>query len=191
MAYDKAGLSGPLQFGFDKKLYYYTSTADSVATIAAAGYMNNDDDNLRLENSDQMVVKDSANRVGTLEVVNSTGGAVTFYVLPGGDGPAETSTGGALSAYGVSFLNSTQAFTLHTAPVRAGQEKKIVALVAGGTVTTTGGAPLIGQASTAVLGFTKAYGAVELTAFSSTNWVITSSPLFDVSTTGETRVNTS
>src|SRR3990167_1576462 len=193
MAYARAGLSGPLQLGFDKHLYYYNSTADSIATIVAAGYFSNLDDNLRLAASDLMVIKGSNNLVATAECINSTGGDVTFYVLPGQDGFVETSTGGALSVYGTSFLNSTAAFTLHTAAIRDGHRKTIVALVAAPTVTTTGGSNLVGAASTNVTTFSAAYASLDLMARTSTAWVALGGSLLAIggSATGEATVRTS
>ena len=193
MAYARAGLSGPLQLGFDKHLYYYNSTADSIATIVAAGYFNNADDNLRFENSDLMTIKGSNNLVATAECVNSTGGDVTFYVLEGQDGFVETTTGGALSVYGTSLLNSTAAFTMHTAATRAGHRKRIVALVAAPSVTTTGGTAIMSAQSTGILTFPTAFGSVELFAASSTNWVVTACPLISIGggATGEALVRTS
>ena len=193
MAYARAGLSGPLQLGFDKHLYYYTSTADSIATVVAAGYFSNLDDNLRFANSDLMTIKDTNNTVATAECINSTGGDVTFYVLPGQDGFVETTTGGALSVYGTSFLNSTAAFTLHTAAIRAGHRKTIVALVAAPTVTTTGGSNLVGAASTNVVTFVAAYASLDLMARTSTAWVAWGGSLLAIggSATGEATVRTS
>ena len=195
MAYDKAGLSGPLNMGFDKKLYHYTSTADSIATISAVGYFNNADDNLRFATGDLAYIKDSNNNVGMAEciTVSTTGAGVTFHPLPGPEQSAETTTGGALSAYGVSFLNSTAAFTLHTAPVRVGQRKTIVALVANPTVTTTGGANLLGAASTNVITFSAAYSSLDLIARTSTSWAVLGGSLLAIggSATGEATVRTS
>ena len=193
MAYARAGLSGPLQLGFDKHLYYYTSTADSIATIVAAGYFNNSDDNLRLAASDLMVIKGSNNLVATAECITSTGGDVTFYVLPGQDGFVETTTGGALSIYGTSFLNSTAAFTLHTAPIRPGHRKSVVALSANPTLTTTGGASFVGAQTTNIITFSAAYASLDLMARTSTEWVVLGGSLLAIggSATGEASVRTS
>lgn len=195
MAYARAGLSGPLQLGFDKHLYYYNSTADSIATIVAAGYFNNEDDNLRFVTSDLMTIKGSNNLVATAECVSvsTTGAGVTFYVLEGQDGFVETTTGGALSVYGTSLLNSTAAFTMHTAATRAGHRKRIVALVAAPSVTTTGGTAIMSAQSTGILTFPTAFGSVELFAASSTNWVVTACPLIAIGggATGEALVRTS
>ena len=195
MAYARAGLSGPLQLGFDKHLYYYTSTADSIATVVAAGYFTNSTDNLRFVTGDLMTIKGSNNLVATAECINvsTTGDGVTFYVLHGQDGFVETSTGGALSVYGTSFLNSTAAFTLHTPAIRAGHRKTIVALVAAPTVTTTGGSNLVGAASTNVITFSAAYASLDLMARTSTAWVVLGGSLLAIggSATGEATVRTS
>ena len=182
MAYARAGLSGPLQLGFDKHLYYYTSTADSIATVVAAGYFTNSTDNLRFVTGDLMTIKGSNDLVATAECITvSTTGA------------GETTTGGALSVYGTSFLNSTAAFTLHTAPIRPGHRKSVVALSANPTLTTTGGASFVGAQTTNIITFSAAYASLDLMARTSTEWVVLGGSLLAIggSATGEASVRTS
>ena len=194
MAYSRASLSGPvLGLGNDKKLFIYATTADTLATIAAAGYINESTDNVRMENGDLMLTKDSNNNLGLLEVINATGAGYTFFIAPGFDNFTEVTTGGALSVYGTSFLNSTAAFTLHTAPIRAGHKKTIVSIVAAPTLTTTGGANLLGAATTNVVTFVSAYSSLDLIARSSTSWAVLGGSLIAIggSATGEATVRTS
>lgn len=172
MAYARGNLSGPLQLGHDKKLYYYTST-ETIGTVVAAGYFTNSTDNLRFVTGDLLIVKDSTNaHVATAEcvTVSTTGAGVRFFVLPG-DGAFEISTGGALSIYGTSLLNAAgTTFTLG-APFRAGQSKKIVCLTTGAVVTTTASAIYTTGGGIVF----RVAGGVDLVARSSTSWVPISS----------------
>lgn len=193
MAYSRTSLSGPVNFGADKKLFFYTTTADTLATIAAAGYINESTDSVRMENGDLMLAKDSNNNVGLLETINATGAGITFFIAPGFDNFNEVTTGGALSVYGTSFLNSTAAFTLHTAPIRMGHRKTIVSIVANPTLTTTGGGNLVGAATTNIVTFSAAYSSLDLIARSSTSWAVLGGSLIAIggSATGEASVRTS
>ena len=195
MAYARANLSGPLNLGADQALYRYTTTSETIAAVVAAGYFTNSTDNLRFKVGDLMDVKGSNNTIVRTEcvTVSTTGAGVTFYVLPGQSVPVETTTGGALGVYGTSFLNSTAAFTLHTAPTRAGHTKKIVSLSGFATITTTGGAVVLSQTTNSTISLTGVGASVELTASSATNWVITAAGLVSVGggATGEAMVRTS
>ena len=63
--------------GNDKKLFRYDSATDTLATIAAAGYFNNTDDDIRLA-VDDMIKVVASDGIGTLMVASiSAAGAVT------------------------------------------------------------------------------------------------------------------
>lgn len=182
MAYTQAELSGPVQYGDDKKKFYYDAedAGDSFATVIASGYFNNDDDDIRMEVDDQIEVKTSAG-VYLLQVTASTGGAVTTTYV-GGDYPVETaSTSADLSAFGLSILNGSatgneKIYVLPT-PTRAGQRKSLIAQTATDhSVTTTGGFFFgsTGEQSITMIGAAGAAGkgSVELLAVTTTQMII-------------------
>jgi hypothetical protein len=182
MAYTQAELSGPVQFGDDKKKFHYDAenASDSLATVIASGYFNNTDDAIRMEVDDQIEVKTSAG-LYLLQVTASTGGAVTTTYI-GGDYPVESATTAAdLSAFGLSLLSggvtgNEKIYVLPT-PTRAGQRKSLIAMTATDhSVTTTGGFFFgsTGEQSITLIGAVGAAGkgSCELLAVSTTQMII-------------------
>lgn len=60
-------------------LYHYDYTTDSLATVMAAGYFNNSDDNLNLAAGD-MILVNAADGTALVEVASVSSGAVTLAV---------------------------------------------------------------------------------------------------------------
>lgn len=182
MAYTQAELSGPIQYGDDKKKFFYDAedAGDSFATVVASGYFNNSDDEIRMEVNDLIEVKTSAGQY-VLQVTASTGGAVTTTYV-GGDAPVETaSTSADLSGYGLSLLagsatGNEKIYVLPT-PIRAGQRKSLIATTATDhSVTSTGGFYFgtTGEASLTLIGAAGAVGgaSVELLAVTTTQYIV-------------------
>jgi len=145
MAYTVAELSGPVQYGDDKKKWFYDASdvPDSFATCTAAGYFNNNDDAIRMSVDDLIELKTTQGQY-LLQVTASTGGAVSVAYV-GGDYPVESATtSAALSGYGLSLLagsatGNEKIYNL-PAPVRIGQRKSLIATTATDhTVQSTGG----------------------------------------------------
>jgi hypothetical protein len=182
MAYTQAELSGPVQFGDDKKKFFYDAqdAGDSFATVIASGYFNNDDDAIRMAVEDTIEVKTSAG-VFLLQVTASTGGAVTTTYV-GGDVPVETATTAAdLSPFGLSLLSGTatgnEKIYVLPAPTRAGQKKSLIAMTATDhSVTTTGGYFFgsTGEQSITMIGAVGALGkgSAELLAVTTTQMIV-------------------
>ena len=191
MAYTAAELSGPVQLGDDKKIFFYDAedSSDSLATVLASGYFNNSDDNIRLEVNDLIQVKTSAGQY-MLQVTSSTGGAVGT-TLVAGDTPVETATTSVqLSGYGVSVLSKTATGGNYiyqlAGPTRAGQRKLLLATSATDhVVTSTGGYKFGSTGATAltITGNAKLGAGVELIAASTTQYLIAA--IVEASTQGE------
>lgn len=175
MAYTQAELSGPVQLGDDKKLFFYDAedASDSFATVVASGYFNNDDDNIRMEVNDLIQVKTSAGQY-LLQVTSSTGGAVGTTLISG-DIPVEAgNTSAQLSGYGLSYLDGGT-YTM-AGPTRAGQTKYLVMqTTTGNAVITSTGSYTIGTTGGAALTISGAAGVgggVVLIAASSTQYLL-------------------
>lgn len=189
MAYTAAELSGPVQLGDDKKIFFYDAedASDSLATVLASGYFNNSDDNIRMAVNDLIQVKTSAGQY-MLQVTSSTGGAVgTTYV--GGDTPVESGTTSAsLLGFGLSELDvSTGAQRIYTLPkpTRAGQTKHLLATnVTVHTVATTGASiGSTGGQSLSLTGNVTVGAGVTLVAKSTTQYLVVG--MVEASTQGE------
>jgi len=196
MAYTRTELSGPLQFGDDKKVYFYdgsdTTTSDTLATIAAVGYFNNADDDLRLAVNDLIFVRGN-DGFGVFEVVtvSTTGAGVTTAPVHGDASPVETgSTSVSLSAFGTSILSVAaggQRIYRLPAPTRAGQKKTLLATTSTvHNVQSTGGYTFgtTGATSVNITGLASADArGVELLAASTTQYLI--SAFVETSTYGQ------
>lgn len=120
MAFDSSNLvllaSGPN----GQLLYAYEAGSDSMATVAAAGYFNNSDDDLNLTVNDKIEAACSDGDV-TLRVESLSSGSVT--TTPLGDGPyrGDVSAANATLAFGFSEIGSGtgSTFTLPTPVVGA------------------------------------------------------------------------
>jgi hypothetical protein len=186
MAYTKAELSGPVQFGEDKKIFFYDAedASDSLATVLASGYFNNTDDDIRMAVNDTIQVKTSAGQY-MLQVTSSTGGAVGT-TLTGGDVPVETgNTSVNLLGYGLSTL--TPGTYILDAPTRAGQIKRLLCSSSTGAaiVTSTGGYTIgtTGGGSVTITGTAGVCAGVELIAASTTQYLI--SGIVETTTQGD------
>jgi len=192
MAYTAAELSGPLQLGDDKKLFFYdgSDSSDSLATVMASGYFNNNDDEIRMAVDDLIIAKGS-DGTAMLMVTASTGGAVTTHLVSGNDVPIETGTTSAgLSGYGVSVLSATtgaQRIYALTAPTRAGQKKTLLATTTTvHTVTSTGDFVFgtTGATSVSIIGLASADArGCDLVAVSTTQYLL--SAITETSTQGQ------
>ena len=180
MAYTQAELSGPLQLGDDKKLFFYdgSDASDSLSTIMAAGYFNNTDDSIRMAVDDLIIVKGSSG-TATLQVTAVTSGSVTTKLVSGDD-PIETGTTSvSLSGFGTSILSASTGGARNyrlPAPVTAGQRKTlIVTTTTNHIITSTGGYTLgtTGGSSIQVVGVEAGLGRfVSLVAASTTQYLI-------------------
>jgi len=187
MAYTKAELSGPVQFGDDKKKFFYDASdvPDSLATVLTAGYFNNSDDEIRMEVDDMITVKTTQGQY-ELQVTASTGGAVSTELV-GGDYPVESgTTSAALNGYGLSLLagsatGNEKIYNL-PGPSRIGQRKSLIAATATDhTVQSTGGYKFgtTGQDRLTLIGSATAQTmtCVELLAVTTTQYVIVASQI--------------
>lgn len=190
MAYTVAELSGPVQFGDDKKLFFYDASdaSDALATVLASGYFNNSDDAIRFTVDDLVQVRTSAGQY-LLQVTSSTGGAVGT-TLVGGDVPVETgATSAALSGYGFSVLAATTSAARQyrlPAPTRAGQVKHLLATTATNHIVTSTGSYTFGSTgATAItlVGNAKLGAGVTLIAKSTTQYLVIG--MVEASTQGE------
>lgn len=190
MAYTAADLSGPVQLGDDKKIFFYDANdaSDSLATVLASGFFNNSDDNIRFAVDDLIEVRTSAGQY-MLQVTSSTGGAVATTLVRG-DVPVETgATSAQLSGYGLSVLAPTtgaQRIYRLPAPTRAGQVK--VLLATSGTkhtITSTGGFKFgsTGAAALSIVGNATLGAGVKLIARSTTQYLVAG--MVEASTQGE------
>lgn len=191
MAYTQAELSGPVQLGDDKKMFFYDAedASDSIASVLASGYFNNSDDDIRMAVNDLIQVKTSAGQY-MLQVTASTGGAVTTHLVSGNDAPVETgSTSAQLSGYGLSVLagsaTGNEKIYRLPAPTRIGQRKSLLASTATDhSVISTGGWTYYpsGNSSITLIGDATLGASVELVARSTTQWVVMG---FTLASTGE------
>jgi len=190
MAYTAADLSGPVQFGDDKKLFFYDANdaSDTLATVLASGFFNNSDDDIRLAVDDLIQVRTSAGQY-LLQVTSSTGGAVGT-TLVGGDVPVETgATSAQLSGFGMSVLaaaaTGNEKIYRLPAPTRIGQRKYLLASVTTDhSVISTGGWTYYpsGNSSITLIGNADLGASVELVARSTTQWVVMG---YTLASTGE------
>ena len=188
MAYTAADLSGPVQLGDDKKIFFYDAqdAGDSLATVLASGYFNNFDDSIRMTVDDLVQVRTSAGQY-TLQVTSSTGGAVGTTLVDG-DIPVETgATSAQLSGYGLSVLTGTTGGTYRlAAPTRAGQTKIILNVAAvADVISSTGGFTFgtTGALAITITGNAKLGAGVELIARSTTQYLVAA--MIEASTQGE------
>lgn len=177
MAYAASGLV-LWAHGNDRKLFQYNSSADTLATIAVAGYFAN------VANLNRMAVGDLIYAVGSdqsawfkVTVVAATTGSVT---LAGADTDAAVvaSTGSTLPNFGEIIISSTaaQAYAL-PAPV-IGAELTILK-TSSSTAVQTVSSTLGGTAATigltgVTLTFSAADQSIILRGVSSTKWQIAS-----------------
>jgi hypothetical protein len=88
MAYDISNLA-LIAHGNNSKIYRYTSSADTMATILASGYFGRDATSLQessdmLDAGDKIMVQDSAGAEQTLRVDTISGTTVTTEMAEGG-----------------------------------------------------------------------------------------------------------
>lgn len=190
MAFTASDLSGPVQLGDDKKIFFYDANdaSDAIATVLASGFFNNSDDNIRMAVDDLIQVRTAAGQF-LLQVTSSTGGAVGT-TLVSGDVPVETgATSAQLSGYGLSVLAAAagaQRIYRLPAPTRAGQVKQLLATTATKhTVTSTGGYTFGSTDATAlsIVGNATLGAGVTLIARSTTQYLVAS--IVEASTQGE------
>jgi len=176
MAYTAAELSGPLLLGDDKSIYYYDAedASDAFATVAASGYFNNTDDNLRMAVGDVINVK-ATDGYGVLEVASLSSGAVVTEVVNGDSVVEAGTTSNGLSSYGTSVLDTAGTYAMDTGPLNAGQHKFIANEAGAVTITSTGGAPVTTTGGNLI--FRKASG-VHLVASSTSRWAIVSTAAY-------------
>lgn len=181
MAYTQAELSGPVNFGDDKKVFFYdgNDASDTIKTISTAGYFNNTDDAIRFAVEDLIFVRASDGFV-ILQVTAVSSGSVTTHLVSGNDIPTESITTATVpSGYGLSYLTAAatgnEKIYLLPAPTRAGQRKTFIATVATDfSIQSTGGwayAPS-GNSSYTMIGNATRGTALELLALSTTAWVV-------------------
>jgi hypothetical protein len=177
MAYAASGLV-LWAHGADRKLFQYNSSADTLATIAAAGYFHN------VTNLNRMAAGDVIYAVGSdqsawLKVsAVSAAGSVTTVGAAKTDAVVTASTGSTLPGYGEIIISSTaaQAYAL-PAPV-IGAELTILK-TSSSTAVQTVSATLGGTAATiglsgVTLTFSAADQSVVLRGVSATKWQIAS-----------------
>lgn len=178
MAYASAGLV-LWAHGNDRKLFQYNSSADTLATIAAAGYFAN------TANANRMAVGDLIYAVGSdnaawlkVTVVAATTGSVTTAGAASTDAVLTASTGSTLPGYGEIIISSTaaQAYAL-PAPVIGAQ--LTILKTSSSTAVQTVSATLGGTAATiglsgVTLTFSAADQSVILRGVSATKWQIAS-----------------
>ena len=181
MAYTQAELSGPINFGDDKKVFFYdgNDASDNIKTINTAGYFNNTDDVIRMAVEDLIFVR-ASDGFAVLQVTAVSSGSVTTHLVSGNDVPVESITTATVpSAYGFSYLTAAatgnEKVYLLPAPTRAGQRKTFMASVATDfSIQSTGGwafAPS-GNASYTMIGNATRGTALELVALSTTAWAV-------------------
>ena len=89
MAYNSQDLS-VLAYANGFTLWHYVSSADALATIAAANYFDGASDMLRV--GDTVLVQDSGNDIAVLRISSNSGGAVgVSYSPPQSAANADTS----------------------------------------------------------------------------------------------------
>jgi len=173
-----------LAHGNDKKLFYYSSTSDSLATIYAAGYFNNTDDDIRMSAGDMLSVKGS-DGVATLEVTAVSSGSVSTREIGGGNSVINTgSTTTTLAETGIVKLTGTTIGThnLTSSPAAGGRVTILNAGVAAHVITTTG-TLMIGSTGADTVTLGGIGSGIELLAASTTQYLIVGSVQPSVSTT--------
>jgi len=188
MAFTRAELSGPLLFGDDKSLYYYDAedASDTFASVAASGYFNNTDDNLRLAVGDVINVK-STTGYGVLEVSAISSGTVTCEVVNADSVVESVSTSQGITGFGTSVIGAAGIYALNGALV-TGQRKSIACIAGLGAVTITSTGAPIGTTGGSLIFRAGGTGA-DLVAASTSRWVVVSTA--ETSSTGLTDITTS
>lgn len=172
MAFASADLT-LLSYGNGHGLYFHdaNSSSDTLATVAAAGYYNNTDDNLNLAAGDQIMVK-ATNGNAVLEVVSVSSGSVTTRDISVSAVQAGTTTQN-LPATGIVTLGSTTAGTHNLAPPTAGDRLTVINTgVAGNHIVTTTASVIFGSGSGTEVILPAIGVGVELLALSSTHYLI-------------------
>lgn len=155
-----------------KYTYQYDAGSDASATVAAAGYFNNTDDELNLA-VDDLIVARCSDAVVTLIVASISSGAVTTRGVSE-DIVDVGSTSANAPATGVTELTSTGAITVTLdAPFR-GARKRLFKSASSTAIITVDADTATFDGSNSSATFDGAGEALDLVGLSATRWAIVS-----------------
>lgn len=160
-----------LAHGNDKKLWYYDADANSetLATVAASGYFNNTDDDVRLSADDLITVK-GTDGVTTFEVTSVSSGSVSTRDIR--NRALHTGSTASNLLPGVNLLAGTTAGT-HNLPVpTAGDSLLIIGTGAASHVISSTASISLGSTGATTITLGGIGSGVELLAASSTQYLV-------------------
>lgn len=166
--------------GNDKKLFYHdaNNSSDTLATVKAAGYYNNTDDEIRMAVGD-IIFAYASDGYAFLRVSAVSSGSVTTKAVDNLEDVANVAAGANLDSVGISLIgndtDSSTSFTLDDPIV--GETKTIIQVdttTTGVEIVTNSTSVSFNVAGNRTLTFNGADDAVVLKGLSSTRWGVVS-----------------
>ena len=177
MAYTAGKLSLLSQGGTHRR-YVYDAQSDSMATVAAAGYFNNDDDSLKLISEDTILCLCSDGDMELRFASEGTAGAITTQMMTQAFGPWNGVIGSASAAISVGLTEigtgTGTAFTLPTPYIGALVTLMQTGTATGGrTVAVSSSGVTLSAAGLTTLTLLGQGENAQLLGISATRWVLT------------------